>query len=227
MFSMIRAVFLAWLLSAAPTLAAGWEKWEGCRLETTEYFDGDSFHVRKDGKDRIFRLYAVDTAETDNDFVQRVRQQQKYFGARKNDLLAAGEEAEELTGRLLQEPFTVETRWVDAKGNSSQPRYFAKITLADGTDLGLRLVRAGLARSYGMREGLPESYLRTLDRAQEEAKEAKVGLWVGKTKAAAPVVSQEKKKSPRDQSGPARSGGGLDTQSVFDSLQREAETGVE
>ena len=49
-------------LQARGVRAAGWEKWEGCRLATSEHHDGDSFHVVKQGKDRIFRIYAVDTA---------------------------------------------------------------------------------------------------------------------------------------------------------------------
>jgi endonuclease YncB( thermonuclease family) len=51
----------------------------------------------------------------------------------------------------------VETCWIDAKGSSRRQQFFGKITLADGSDLGLPLVEAGLARSYGMRQGLKNS----------------------------------------------------------------------
>lgn len=215
-------LFLALLISVSS--AAGWEKWEGCRLEAEEYFDGDSFHVKKDGKDRIFRLYAVDTAETDDEFSNRVRAQRKYFGTTKANLLAAGKQAEELTAMLLQNPFTVETKWVDARGNSSQPRYFARITLADGSDLGLRLVQAGLARSYGMREDLPSSYLNALDRAQEAAKEAQLGLWAKKPSSPG---GNETKAAEKNDPKPSPDGAVLDTQSVFDQLQKESVGGVD
>ena len=189
-------------------------------MATAKYYDGDSFHVAKVGKDRIFRLYAVDTAETNDDFPERVQEQQKYFRATKADVLAEGKKAEEFTRRLLQQPFTVETQWIDAKGNSRQQRYFGKITLSDGTDLAVRLVEAGLARSYGMREGLAGSYLAKLDRAEADAKRSRLGLWGGKS-AAMPEDREEPEPAPaaeEDMTG---------AQSVFDQLQRESATGLE
>jgi len=201
---------------------AEWETWKNCRLSTTGYYDGDSFHVIKDGKDRIFRLYAVDTAETSEEFPDRVREQQDYFKASKEEILAAGEEAEEFTRRLLQKPFSVETQWVDAKGASRQQRFFAKITLADGSDLGLRLVEAGLARSYGMRHGLPFSYLGKLDRAESSARAARRGVWGGKD---VELPVDEAADDAEQDSEPA--GEILDTQSIFNSLQRDAAIGSE
>jgi endonuclease YncB( thermonuclease family) len=214
-------IFILSLLALAQSLpAAEWEKWDGCRLATAKHYDGDSFHVAKAGKDRIFRLYAVDTAETNDDFPERVKEQQKYFRATKADVLAEGKKAEEFTRRLLQQPFTVETQWIDAKGNSRQQRYFGKITLSDGTDLAVRLVEAGLARSYGMREGLAGSYLAKLDRAEADAKRSRLGLWGGKS-AAMPEDREEPEPAPaaeEDMTG---------AQSVFDQLQRESATGLE
>lgn len=157
--------------------AADWETVPDCRLIEDRYFDGDSFHVRVQGQDRVFRLYAVDAPETNNDFPERVKEQKKYFSTTKKAILAGGQEALELTRNLLKEPFTVETKWVDAKGNSQQPRFFAKVILSDGTDLGMRLLEAGLARSYGMREDLPMSYLSQLDKAQAAAQKEGRGLW--------------------------------------------------
>ena len=209
------------LLALAQSMpAADWEKWEGCRLATTEYYDGDSFHVIKSGKDRIFRLYAVDTAETNDEFPERVKEQQKYFRATKEEVLAEGKKAEEFTRRLLQQPFNVETRWIDAKGSSRQQRYFAMITLSDGTDLAVRLLEAGLARSYGMQEGLPSFYVGKLDHAEARAKRSRLGLWGGKS-APMPEDTEEPETAPaaeEDMTG---------AQSVFDQLQRESATGLE
>lgn len=210
------------VLAAAAACAADWEKWEGCRLATTEYFDGDSFHVRKDGKDRIFRLYAVDTAETSDEHPDRVKEQQKYFHASKAEIFSAAKQAEQFTGQLLQKPFTVETCWIDAKGSSHQQRFFGKITLADGSDLGLRLVEAGLARSYGMREGLPSSYLAKIDRAEAVAKGARLGVWGGKR---AKLPAKEAAEEP--ESTPVPDNDVIDAQSMFDSLQHESATGLE
>jgi endonuclease YncB( thermonuclease family) len=208
------------LLLVQTTPAADWETWEGCRLATAEYYDGDSFHVIKSGKDKIFRLYAVDTAETSDEFPDRVEEQRKYFPATKEEVLAEGKKAEEFTRRLLQKPFKVETQWTDAKGNSRQERYFALITLSDGTDLAIRLLEAGLARSYGMQKGLPSSYVGQLDRAEAQAKRSRLGLWGGRN---APMP--EGTKAPESAPPPEEDMTG--SQSVFDQLQRESAAGLE
>jgi endonuclease YncB( thermonuclease family) len=108
-----------------------------------------------------------------------VEEQAEYFRGNTAEILAAGTQAGEFTRRLLLEPFTVETCWIDAKGSSRRQRFFGKITLADGSDLGLPLVEAGLARRYGMRQGLQNSYLAKLDRAESAAKAARRGVWGG------------------------------------------------
>lgn len=215
----VAVVLLA--LTSLGVFAKDWENLKGCRLATAEYFDGDSFHVTNDGRDLIFRLYAVDTAETSEQIPERVKAQEDYFRARKDEILAWGKRAEEFTQRLLQKPFSVETHWIDAKGASRQHRFFGKITLADGSDLGLRLVEAGLARSYGIRDGLSASYLSQLDRAEAAAKRERKGLWGGKGSEHS-VDDVE-----TDQSEPISEPdtGGIDTTAVFDSLQQEAERG--
>lgn len=209
------------LLSAAQAdgrPGSGWESLEGCRLVSGAYHDGDSFHVLAGGKDTVFRLYAVDAAETGVEFPERVQEQGDYFRAGQEEVLAAGARARDLASRLLRQPFTVQTRWIDAKGSGRQARFFAKVTLADGSDLGLQLVGAGLARSYGLREGLPAAYLAELDRAEFSAKRARLGLWGGKEKVSPPE-------------NPAGRGSGEDraaeedllgTGSVFRLLQEEA-----
>lgn len=215
-------VVLLLVLALSAVRAADWETWEDCRLVTSEYFDGDSFHVAKGGKDRIFRLYAVDTAEMSDEHPDRVEEQQKYFHASREEIFSAAKQAETFTARLLQQPFTVETCWIDAKGASHQQRFFGKITLSDGSDLGLRLVEVGLARSYGMREGLPSSYLAKLDRAEAAAKGARLGVWGGK-KAQLPEDETSQEPEPT----PVPDDDAINAQSMFDSLQRESATGLQ
>ena len=209
-----------------PCPALAWETLEDCRLATNEYFDGDSFHVSAGGKDKIFRLYAVDTAETNDEFPDRVREQEKFFKTTKAVVLECGKQAEKLTRRLLQKPFTVKTKWVDAKGNSRQQRFFGRITLADGSDLGLRLVEAGLARSYGIRQDLPADYLADLDRAEAAAKRKRLGLWGGgKSGAVLPIDVAEKGEESPESAEPFD--GALGTQSIVDRLQQENAAGVQ
>lgn len=222
-FVLLLSGLCLWL---APRPVLAWEKLQGCRLAANEYFDGDSFHVAADGKDRIFRLYAVDAAETNDEFPERVREQEEFFQTSKAVVLECGKQAEELSRRLLQKPFTVETKWIDAKGNSRQQRFFGRITLADGSDLGLRLVEVGLARSYGIRQDLPGDYLADLDRAQAAAKRKRLGLWGGGKSSA--VLPPEQEEQAEESPEPAEaSDGALGTQSIFDRLQQENAAGVQ
>jgi len=44
--------------------AQAFQRLDNCRLIADAYNDGDSFHVKADGKEWIFRLYFVDAPET-------------------------------------------------------------------------------------------------------------------------------------------------------------------
>lgn len=217
-------MFLVLVASAG---AAGWQTIPDCRLLTDEYHDGDSFHARGAGRQSIFRLYAVDAPEMDRKFPDRVREQCRYFKVTQKVLFEGAQRAKELTASLLAQPFTVETKWVDARGDSGRRRYFARITLSDGSDLGLRLVEAGLARSFGMQEGMTSGYLKQLDRAQQTARAEKRGLWgaagAGWLTSASPAAAgtPADRQKPEETSQPQ----GLDTQSIFDRLQQESEGG--
>jgi len=208
--------------------ASGWETITGCRLLTDRYFDGDSFEVRGGGRQKIFRLYAVDAPEMDKKFPQRIKDQCRHFKVTQKVLLEGAQQAKDLAASLMAQPFTVETKWTDARGDSGQPRYFAKITLSDGTDLATRLVEAGLARNFGMREGMTAAYLARLAKADESARAQKRGLW-GERGAPAPrsvsatTGAQGEASKPNEEKSEA---GGLDTQSIFERLQRESEGGL-
>jgi len=171
-----------WGLRSA--LADGaWETLEGCQLTRNDSNDGDSFHVRHNGQDYIFRLYFVDAPETDELFPARVEEQVEVFGTDTRRVLAAGKEATNFTARQLARPFTVVTCRQDARGMSRLPRYFAFVTTAEGQDLGELLVAAGWARSFGVAAAPPgrqiEQLRRKYDTLQARAKASKLGAWGG------------------------------------------------
>jgi outer membrane murein-binding lipoprotein Lpp len=141
-----------------------WTKFERCRLLDNASNDGDSFHVKADGKEYIFRLYEVDTpeSETDSDVASRIKEQSSYFGISEEDVLAKDKKAKEFSRDQLQQPFTVMTRFLDAMGRSRLPRNYAFIITADGEDLGQVLVANGLARAWGQRAVGQESIYDTL-----------------------------------------------------------------
>ncbi|MCS6770972.1 MAG: ankyrin repeat domain-containing protein [Kiritimatiellae bacterium] len=157
----------------------GWTVLEGCRLLRRGGNDGDSFHVLHEGKEFIFRLYYVDCPETKETYAERIREQAEYFDVDPADVLRLGREASRFTERLLTSgPFTVVTRWEDAKGNSRLPRYYGFVITQNG-DLDELLVAEGLARPHGMWvEGAWDSRKQqTLKRLEKEARRARLGAW--------------------------------------------------
>ncbi len=172
---------LLFLLLAPLARAAEWETFKDCRYLPNAANDGDSFHVRASGKEYIFRLYFVDTPETDTSIAERVAEQAKYFRVNTAETLQIGHEAERFTRQKLSQPFTVRTCLQDARGRSRLPRYFAFVQ-TDSADLGESLVANGLARVYGAASDPPE-----MDKADVEwgklqeyerkAKQQSIGGW--------------------------------------------------
>lgn len=157
----------------------GWTVLTGCQLLKRSGNDGDSFHVRHDGKEYIFRLYYVDTAETSMAFPARVKDQAAYFKISENQTLRIGEEAKKFSEKILSAgSFTVVTRWEDARGNSRLPRHYAFV-ITDQGDLDELLIAEGLVRLYGMRidSGSGSRKYSALKRLEGDAKQARAGAW--------------------------------------------------
>lgn len=158
-----------------------WRTFQDCHYLPNEANDGDSFHVRAEGKEYIFRLYFVDTPETDESIPARVKQQAKYFHVTTPQTLQVGMEAERFTRQKLARPFTVRTCLQDARGRSRLPRYFAFVQI-ENADLGELLVANGLARVFGAASdppdmNTPEVEWRKLEQLERKAKEQKIGGW--------------------------------------------------
>lgn len=162
---------------------SGWTVLENCRLLKNSSNDGDSFHVQHDGKEYIFRLYFVDSAETNDDFPDRIKEQAAYFSLSPGATLKLGKEAAKFSTSLLaSSPFTVLTRWEDARGNSSLPRYYAMVVTPLG-DLDELLSREGLVRQYGMQVdgNLGSKKSSVLRKLEQEAKDQESGAWLKST----------------------------------------------
>ena len=178
--------FLKWLLicQIAGVLSASAQEWttiKNCTLEDNFSNDGDSFHVRGNGRSLYFRLYFVDTAETNDQFPQRLNDQGDYWKIDPKDALKVGKEAKHFTKEQLSQPFTIYTQWKDAKGGSGK-RYFAFVTTHSGEDLGELLAASGLVRIYGASARHPDGTdvnkmfdrLRKLERS---ARNHHLGAW--------------------------------------------------
>jgi endonuclease YncB( thermonuclease family) len=157
----------------------GWSVLEGARLIKSSGNDGDSFHVMHEDKEHVFRLYFVDTAETDTRFPERIREQAKYFELNDRDTLALGKAASDFTKSVLaNRPFTVVTRWQDARGSTRLGRSYAMIVTDQG-DLDELLVSEGLARRYGMPVGSSAGRQKQseLKKLEEQARQSGAGAW--------------------------------------------------
>jgi endonuclease YncB( thermonuclease family) len=127
--------FVAVFSLVATPVPTGWTALDNCRLEQTNYADGDSFHVIHRGRN----LYFVDCPETDMRFPKRIQEQMKAFGLDEKALVAAGHPAHDFSSRMLSQPFTVLTKWEDARGASAQERFYA-VVLIDKKNLAEELV---------------------------------------------------------------------------------------
>lgn len=181
--------------------AENWVTYKNCGLVASGGNDADSFQVKADGKEFLFRLYYVDAPETETSFPARVAEQAKYFGITPAQVVQLGEVATKFAKEKLARPFTVRTAQQDARGRSRMPRYFAFVETHEG-DLAELLVANGLARVYGASAapvGLdaPERQWRKLEQLERQAKQQKVGGWgVKEGRMTARAATQPSKTGP-------------------------------
>ncbi len=182
---MTRRIFLIAVVFSVAGVGVGaekdWVKLERCELIPNPANDGDSFHVRANDKEYIFRLYLVDAPETDAVNPARLIEQAKHFGISVPQVIELGEAAKEFTQEKLAEPFTVITRMANAMGRSNTERFYAFVQTKEG-DLGEQLVANGLARIHGRRVTPPgasssAAERQKLEELEAEAKQHKLGGW--------------------------------------------------
>lgn len=200
LFFSIPLILLAIYASCfAQSTPPGWTRLDDCWLATSDYADGDSFHVTQTGGSFHFRLYFVDCPETDSRFPDRVYEQMRAFGlVNVESVMSAGRQAHEFTVRALSSPFTVLTKWEDARGDSHQERFYA-IVIYQKKNLAEELVRAGLARAFGMFANYPSEqgghrFFAKLKNLQNQAAREHLGAFAGSSSTPGvcePLVDQQ------------------------------------
>lgn len=184
------AALFAWASTEDASAAKKWREYTDCALIPNEANDGDSFHVKAGNiksKTYLFRLYFVDTPESEKSLPARLQEQADYFGiSNPLDVVKAGKEAVKFTQTFLQNGFTVYSRLSDALGRSQMDRDYA-VVMVGSQDLATELVRNGLARVFGSGTDLSdlegpygkdeEAWWRRLRTAELEAKSGKKGAW--------------------------------------------------
>src|SRR5437667_1088697 len=78
LISLVLLCSVSMLLSCGPSRRTGapgppgkWVTLKKCQFQANAFNDGDSFHVRYDGQEFVFRLYFVDAPEVDDSFPER------------------------------------------------------------------------------------------------------------------------------------------------------------
>ncbi len=161
-----------------------WEKLQSPTLVENGGNDGDSFLLQHAGGKQRFRLYFVDTPEKSRRYPERLGHQSRYFDGLDFDRLVAGaRDAQDFTLKLLhKEKFEAWSRWESVMDSD---RFHVMIRFPDLPGqpwLDEELVKAGLARIYGMPVNLPDgtskarhlSYLKSLEAV---ARRENRGLW--------------------------------------------------
>lgn len=177
----------------APAKVRGYDVFRDARLVDRDGNDGDSFMVRAAGRDFELRLYFVDAPESylsdryDNQQRRVADQARDLGGITPEEAVAVGKAAKKFVKEQLSgETFTVYTYWEEVYDGE---RYYGLVELADGSDLGTRLVEAGLARIHTKGPGTKEKPVPTPDGAtffqardklesiERQAQRAKRGVW--------------------------------------------------
>ena len=182
---------IALLLSVVLSFSAGaadrkeWEQHSHCRYIEQKYNDGDSFRVSCGVREYVLRLYYVDAPESNMSSAARVGEQREYFQVTIENVLSTGEAATRRVRELLQQPFSVSTKWASAGGRSKELRYYGLIDVG-GKRLAEILVSEGLARTKGVVVNLPNgekatAYLAKLRGLEREAKNQRRGIWAHST----------------------------------------------
>src|SRR5207248_8582298 len=93
-----------------------WIVLENCRLIMNPANDGDSFHASVGEKEYLFRLYLVDTPETDALTPGRSVEQSKYFEITVPQAIEVRVAAKAFTQQKLPLPFVVFVRLIPLTG---------------------------------------------------------------------------------------------------------------
>lgn len=195
------------LLPTETRAAKMWREYTDCVQIPNNANDGDSFHVKPGNRKTtkyLFRLYFVDTPESETSLPERLQEQADYWGIPDTlTVVKLGKEATHFTENFLKKGFTVQSRLSDALGRSKKDRDYAMVMVGN-QDLGEELVRNGLARVYGNGTDLSEldgynrsenAWWRRLRAAELEAKQAKRGAWAY---SGAPVSRMDALFAPRE-----------------------------
>jgi len=164
---------------------------ENCSLIKHRNNDGDSFRIKHGSKETEFRLYFVDTAESQyktyrdgNNNGKRIREQGEYFGGLEMQVTTEiGKIAKSFVIDLLsKQNFTVVTKWENVYTPERKYGYIIVKWENHQTYLHELLIAKGLARIKTRGADLPDNtkyhdQKKKLVKIEQQAKKAQLGAW--------------------------------------------------
>jgi len=189
--ALIGIAFSLWLTACGPPavqeagkVSSNWETLEDLTLVPGPHNDGDSLTVEIEGKPVVFRLYWVDTVETNNRSTARRAEQAERMGIAPGDeALTIAYAAKQYTADRLAQPFTIQTKWerVDPSGDNPSIRAFVQTDRGDLAELlvaeGLALVKEGSARSEHPDGRDIATQANAFEQLRHQAREQRKGFW--------------------------------------------------
>ena len=177
--------------SEVKTSGAGLELLGNCKLITGRNSDGDSFHVKHSKGENQFRLYFVDTPESEykeygggESNGERLDEQGEYFnGLDRKETTTIGKDAKAFVLNLLKKkPFKVLTKWEDVVRPGRE--YCFVIVDWEGQEVYLHelLVAQGLVRVHTRGADLPggrgwKQQREYLEKWERDVAKAGIGAW--------------------------------------------------
>ncbi len=174
-----------------PETSGGYEVYRSCLLDSERGNDGDSFRIKlPDGRTETFRLYFVDTPESEfksyangENNHERIGKQAEYFGITPEQAVEIGKKGKKFTlDRLSTRPFTLYTLW-DSPFNDQRYHAFIEFPSNGGArPLDELLVEQGLCRIFtkgaDTPDGTPMQQRKDKLRAiEKQARDRRVGAW--------------------------------------------------
>jgi len=140
-------------------------------VQLARVIDGDSIRVVFRGENTPVRLLGIDCVEMRN--TNKRRKQMKEYGLTEEQALMIGRLASEATEDALKPPAKIRVVLPEAKAERDRYGRLLAYVEADGGDLGMKLIEAGLADVFDARHARESVYLE----AREGARNQGLGIW--------------------------------------------------
>jgi micrococcal nuclease len=153
--------------------AATSKKW----VTVIRVVDGDTLVIKYRDKEEKVRLIGMDTPEVSYNW--KTKRDMEKSGKNLKAIIAQGKEASNFVKKLVRKGLQVELEFdvqkIEPPRNNKPARLLAYVYLPDGRMLNEEIVKAGYGQVYTVPPNV--KYVKRFKKAEQEARNAKMGLW--------------------------------------------------